>query len=650
MSTHQSKDMGAIRSMATRIVMEKTNRLLGWDGRVKVLKPMEVTEPDGQNAPAWTNGKTITINGRQEPLRGAFINGFDKETMLVVTGLNYHELAHCFFTPRLDSGYVANVRNHGWFQALNALEDQAAESRFVRLYSPSRHYFTAIIAKLMAGEQECVTKNYPLIAGRKFLPTDLRRLFRSNFVRPDLIPDFEQVIDAYCDAIYPDDEGVMFSLVERYHILIMDALGNHPSPTSTHGDLVDGDGGPGHGITGGEMLPVGERRRVAGLKPVGEDISGEPLDEEDEEEKLGKVANNPPIIPTPDPEAEDPSNDKDPDEEGSQKPSKGSEEEDEAGDESDGSEAGTEAPDGPPGGRGAGHSKKRGKKYEPADLDEILQTAIEDAFEEVAQDLHRREEAVRFSEDQYEVDATPSPFKTRAVESHHTHIARQVEKALRRLNQKFKPGWHRRQESGKLNSNDAARMRRGETDVFKRFSPGVNNALSFEVVLLLDQSGSMYQLVKQSADALWILHKAMKSVNAEITVLGYSDHDQCKVLMQRGEPTPKQVHDYFVGSSTYVMPALEETSRIFRVTRKPLRLCVVVTDGCFSDPEPVGEWLHASKDPVAIVGIGADVHAYWNPDRYRALKVSKTIQSPLDLVPLVQELVTQLSSERYTKR
>jgi hypothetical protein len=638
--------MGAIRSMATRSVMEKTNRLLGWNGRVKVLKPMEMVESDEQNAPAWTNGKTITINGRQEPLRHAFINGFSKETMLLVTGLNYHELAHCFFTPRLDSGYVANVRTKGWFQALNALEDQAAESRFVRLYPPSRHYFTAIIAQLMTGHQELVTKNYPLIAGRKFLPVEMRRLFRSNFIRPDLVADFEQVIDAYCDAVYPDDEAEMFTLVERYHDLIMEALGAHLNPTSEHGE-EDGDGSSHkHGITEGEMLPEKERRRVAGLAPVGEDIS----DEEVEQEKLEDGTHNPPNTPTPDPDSEDPSNGGDPDDEGSEILSKGSEGEDADGDESDGSEGVIDDADGLPGGKGAGHSKKRGKKHAPADLDEILQDAIDDAYEEVAQDLHRREEAVRYSEDQYQVDASPSPFRSRAVETHHTHIARQVEKALKRLNQKFKPGWHRRQESGKLNSNDAARMRRGETDVFKRFSPGVNNALSFEVVLLLDQSGSMYGHIKESADALWILHKAMKSVGAEITVLGYSDYDQCKVLMQRGESTPKQVHDYYTGSATYVMPALEETSRIFRVTRKPLRLCVVVTDGCFSDPYPVGEWLHASKDPVAIVGIGANVRQFWDPDKYRALKVSRTIESPLDLVPLVQELVTRLSSERYAKR
>lgn len=659
MQTQYPKDMGAIRSMATRAVMEKTDRLLGWNGRVKVLKPQSQPEDDSTNAPAWTNGKTITINGRQEPLRSALMNGFSKDTLLLATGLNYHELAHCFFTPRLDSDYCAMVRQHGWFHSLNALEDQAAESRFVRLYNPSRHYFTAIIAQLMLnGDQEMLTKNYPLIAGRKFLPPEMRRIFRSNFVRPDLVPDFEKVIDDYCDTLYPDDVDEMFALVKRYQELLNDVMGlDLPQLTSNHGNVQGGDGSSaGHGISAGEMLPADERRRVCGLKPIGEDISEEPLEErkdegESEDEKLADVAADPDLADpdpdpnsSPDPASGDDSSGEDGAQGDSEGPSEGSD-----GDASDESRDPATADGGDPGGRGAGTSKERSAKYMPDDVDEILTDAIDDAFEEIGQDLDRREDAIRASEGQYQVDSRQSAFDNRSVESHHIHIVRQVEKALRRLNQKFKPGWHRRQESGKLSSNDMARMKRGETDVFRRFSPGINNALSFEVVLLLDQSGSMGNYVKQSSEALWILHSAMKSVGAEVTALGFSDFYDCQVLMQRGMTTPNQIRNYTFGGSTYVMPALAEASRIFRASRKPLRLCVIVTDGGFSDQSSAQDWIRDSRDPVAIVGIGIDV-SRWFDDKYRSLKVCKTIQSPLDLVPLVQELVIRLSKDRFAKR
>lgn len=628
------EDRAIVRALATRAVMEKTDRLLGWDGKVRVITPKVNEGPDA--VPAWTDGKTITINGQNADLHETFYKGFDRDSMLWLSGMNYHELAHCLFTPRMDSRMVKKIRDSRTFQAFNALEDQSAESKFVRLYTPSRHYFTAVIARLMSGRQDLVATNYPLIAGRKFLPKELRALFRDNYSLPHQIPDLERIVSAYCDCVYPSDETMMVKLCADYQDLLNELRQQMQSDldeTSHHGDGSGGEGDQDNGLHQGQPMPESEQREIVATPQFGEDLDdsdsgsdGEDGEGDGEQEGSG-------------------GSEEGQDGDGQPVAGAGSEEGEE------GAQKGGEPPDedGLPGGDGAGVYTGVSKKWQPGVLDDLLEQLHQNAEDALSDELDSRAKSIKSSERDYTVDASQCQFEERPPDTEHVTAAQGVEKEFRRLRQKYKPGWHTRRETGKLDPNQIGNIKRGRTDVFRRFQPGVNNALDVEVVLLLDQSGSMYQHTRESSQALWILHRSMKNIGAEITALGYSDYNNCKVLLQRGVQTPRHIRDYYSGGSTHVMPALSEAQRIFRVSHKALKLCVVVTDGMFSDSDQARKTLTSMTEPVAIVGINHDVSRTWDPNKIKSLIVSRTISHPVDLVPFTKNLVMDLAQRHYER-
>lgn len=642
------EDRAIVRSLATRNVLQKTDRLLGWDGRVRILPPQQDAGED--TFPAWTDGETITLNGTQHHLYEIFHAGFDRDAMLWVTGLNYHELAHCLFMPRLDSDLVRRVRDAGRFMAFNVLQDQADESKFVRLYGPARHYFTSAITKMMAGRSDLVRLNYPVISGRRFLPSDLRSLFRDNFALPEYLDQIDEITTEYVDLVFPEEEQRMETLITRMQD-ILDELRNQvgePGLSSHHGDEDNNDpDNPDQGCTEGTPMPPDEQREIVGRGQVvsidqGGTCGG--LGDDPTTEGQPQSAQGPSEPSEDDDEASDQADDGQGSQEGTQSQDDPSEEDDESG-ESTGSP--DREVDGLPGGQGAGQFKGVAKKWQPEVLDDLLDQIEQIASHELADELDSRQHSVRASEGEYQVTGTEMRFEERApVEEKHASQA--VEKELRRLNQRFKPGWHTRRETGKVDTNQIANIKRGRTDVFKQFSPGVNNAVEAEVVILLDQSGSMYRYSREAGSAMWVLHRAMKRIGAEITVLGYSDAYQCSVLLQRGVETPPRVRDYYSGGATFVMPALAETRRIFRVSNKPLKLVVIVTDGMFSDSQEVAVTLREMREPTAIVGINQNVAKSWDPDKHHALRVSKTIEHPKELVDFTKRLVMSLARERYT--
>jgi len=625
MSTHHEKkvrDQSIIRAQATRQVMEKTNRLLGWDGKVKVIPP---NHNNGLTAvPAWTDGGVITINGTQQHLYKIFRDGYDRDAMLWLSGLNYHELSHCFFTPRVNSRMVIIVQQRGHFMAMNALEDQSAESKFVRLYNPARHYFTAVITKMMLNNDLYVQMNYPLIAGRKYLPKELRKQFRDEYLVPEQIPEIDRIVSEYCDCVYPTDEDKMLHLIGEFHELINEMqqqTGMSPDLTSHTGDgTINDDSHPDKGIREGEVVSVSVQREAT-EKPQ------EPQEGEEGEEAAQTTSGS--------------SEGEEADEESQ---GQGSDEESEGQCEQEGE---AEDQDGLPGGDGAGSFTGKSRKWEPGTLDGLLESINQEVKEKVGHELDQRTQAVRSSERDYEVSSGQARFDERPPTTEHTTSSRGVEREMRRLQQKYKPGWNRRMETGKVDANQVANIRRGRTDVFKRFQPGVQNALDIEVVMLLDRSGSMYEHMREAGSALWVLHRAMKNIGAEVTVIGYSDSLECDVLMQRGSQTPKNVRDYWSGGATFVMPAMNEARRIFKASRRALKLMTIVTDGMFSDAGSVLEAMNTMQEPIAIVGINQNVRSTWDPDKIKALRVSKKIANPIELVPFTRDLVISLARERY---
>ena len=586
-----------IRSVAIRSVFDKTNRLLGWDGGVRFVPPNTPGSPGSSYHPAWTDGKVVTINGQEQSIQKALEKGLDDKSLLWITGLNYHELAHCFFTPRLSSKIAQWAYNQNIFMAFNVLEDQAAESKFVALYPPARLYFLSTILNYMSGSTE-ISENYPLISGRKFLPLEIREEYRQNYSNPSVVDRIDKIVADYKRCVYPRDEHEMRDLITAMDKILQ----NHNNPTETNSH---------HNKEFTNGRPMSEEEQ--------DDIVNRMQQQEEEQEEQEKPSQGASSVP-------------------------GQEESDEA-------ENGSESGGGAPGGSGASKRDEYTEMQPGEDgIEEMIDRALEEASDILSDELSSRRKSIKEAESSYRVERNvrdkpvltdPSP--------EHVRISRQVEKEIRRLKEKYKQTWNRKQETGKIDTNQFANYKRGRTDVFKRYSPGVKGVTDIESVFLIDQSGSMFQRIRQASYTAWILHRALKNLESEVTVIGYSSSEQCNVLIPRKEPVSKMVSVYQSGGPTYLGPALDEATRIFHSSRAKMKLLFIITDGMFSDHSKVKDFLENADASVVIIGISHRVEDIWNPSVHRSLKFSRDIEDVEELTGLIKELTMELIREQYSR-
>lgn len=585
------QDQTALRAASLRNVLQKTDRILG---QSEVTVHTQTVEVSGMNFPAWTDGRKIVLTKDFKPLDEALANGFTPKTMLLATALNYHELAHVMFTPRLRSEFFDRVRSHNLMMAANILEDQAAETRFVSLYEPARHYFTALVTNYMMNDETALASNYMLVSGRLFIPERFRDQLKERFSRPKLLPKIDNIVTQYKSLEYPKDQEEMFQLVKNFQKLL-DQI-QPPTQTSSHGTLTEGTPSGLEKVKGLDEYVDGSKTETSGTSKDAdqEDADGDAGDDdqekEDQEERPERSAQG------------------------------GSDRE---------------------GGRSEQTPEDR-----DADLQETLEEAMDRSIGEVEEELNDRIEAVQQEQSDYKVDVDQRNFKTLPAATSLNQIIDQCVEEFRRVQQINAPGWHRQQRTGKLDPRHFVRAIRGAETVHKKWRQGVHNAMDFEIVFLLDRSGSMQasEKYKSASAALWVLKRTFEECEGVVTVLGFDS--ELALLSQRGELAERGRYPlYNPGGSTYVAEALREGRRVLTASTKPLKLCVCITDGAFSDVNDANIQIKGfNTNQIAFVGIKTNSVDRWTD--HRSVVLSQTIDEPAELVDVVKNLALRLADER----
>lgn len=118
-------------------VYQKADRILtgGLDIEVRIGTPA-----DGVEAPAWNDGKVISFNE-------SIINGVEENTLLGLHGLNFHEVAHLLYSPRIGSELGTWVKDNNYQTSFNILEDNRAETFLVTKYPATRNFLLATLGE-----------------------------------------------------------------------------------------------------------------------------------------------------------------------------------------------------------------------------------------------------------------------------------------------------------------------------------------------------------------------------------------------------------------------------------------------------------------------------------------------------------------------
>jgi hypothetical protein len=583
--SREERDRMDIRAYAARHTLEGTNRILGLhDNKVLILRPGKDHESIEAVPPAWTDGRLITINGFVDPVYTALRDGWTEEDIFLVTALNYHELAHCFFMPRLGDDLMQRIKDDGYWQAWNILQDMHDETLFVGRYRPATNYFIRIAVEFFARTKHQIDTNYVLVAGRKFLPEELRTYFLDNFSRPDVIGDIDRIANDYVKTVYPRDEKQMYDLVKEYHELLEDLHPEGASGMVQVSEHQEGGGDP-QGPSQGPMVPV----------------HGKTIDEEEQESASKKAERQ------------------------GQQSAQGRADGD--GDDEDD--------------EGAGGSDA-GQTHERPSLDNILDDVSQRATVDVAHELEERSKAFDHAAQDYKLDIDPLPYRELNLDDDTAESSRRVEQALRRLKEDFDPGWHRAESEGRLDFGRViGHQLRGDVDVFKRWDEGITDVLDIEAVIACDLSGSMASLTKPTGKALWAMHTALRAHDAQVTVLGYNT--DVFLLRQRGEQPESFVREYGAGGGTSVCPAILEANKVFAASRRALKLLFIISDGAWFDQSEAQDLLAKPPYRVFVIGLGYDVAEY---ARMGSVEVARTINDIVELPSLFRDIVTGVARHR----
>lgn len=528
--------------------------------------PVRVTVENSYHAAAaWTTGDVITFNSAQ-------ITGLDLLDIERMNGVNFHELSHVLFTPRQTSSLMIWMTSQRGVThlhtAFNILEDQRIETMFTALYPSTAPWFSAAISRWVLAEGKATATGYIYVRGRKYLDGRLRGALRATFVNPELLPRVDAVIDEYRSLAFPSGVERAQELIMEFRDILRDL---HEEAGSPHSNMLPEDVF-GHGSREVEIMSKGRTKSNSEQSKAQNRVK----DSEDEVEAADQMAEG------------DLGSDSDSD---SDSDSTSGSDGDGAGDQSDSDGASQygQGDDGEGGGEsadsdedshsGSGRGAAAGLNNDNSDLvKEVAESVLVNirGDQTVIADLKNFQRQIQAS---LGTDMLPNSKSTLMLpEPEFTASLGAVRKRLAKLLSKADPGWETREATGRINPMRWS-QERDITTAFDSWDEGVNDAVDMEVVIMLDESGSMAGMIRDASNAMWVLKRALDRIDVPTTVIAFAS--ESRVLYKRNEkagPLVKFSHD---ASGTDPLDGLIQAAQLFSRTRKTRKILISLTDGAW---------------------------------------------------------------------
>ena len=517
-------------------VYEQADRVLTGD-------PILVHVMPNGPAPAWSDGAAIYINQEQ-------IDEIDIETLTAVTGLNYHELAHHFYTPRKGTELIKWVLDNNYMTATNILEDQRIETLLVARYPAVAPYLINTVARWLGETPEEVAGTYPLIRGRRYLPVEIREAYRDEFAQPELIPVIADIVDQYRLLAFPRDYSKAKVLIERFtdevlKPLDMQNLSGGPNGCGSRDPMVKGRPEPGK-MQEKDSVRAGGMGKAEGAYKAKAKVSSQAQPNTNNDGDTGPAPQS-------------------------------------ASEALDLREANQQANvDAPPSMKpGTGHHESKGGV--PDNIKDMLDKAVDDVYENkaVQQDIKAKQRVIVGGDGKFEESTKLGKFDLTDAPADAVSMYRRFARELERLRDECEPGWNKGVPSGRLN---VQRVINGcEIDeAFDRWEEG-NDGANVEAVILVDRSGSMgsNNNDRNASIACWTIKRALEAIDAPVTVYAFDDRNE--IAYKRTERAHKTRFKFIYGSGgTNPYGALVAAEQLLMSSRKKNKMLFIITDGVFN--------------------------------------------------------------------
>lgn len=543
---------------------------------------VNVTDNQSMSAPAWSSTHEVWFNSAH------IKDDFSAKSLISLNGLDFHELSHLRFTPRNAHALPTWVKENNYWQAFNALEDMRIENLMVTQLPSVSSWLTTTICDYLLDDEKAIKFSYCLTYGRKYLPAELQQLAIDNFAKPELIAEFETLIDEYNSFVFDDSEVVERAkeVIARYSELLKELM---PSDTSAP-DPFGHSERPAQGYESSSNRPASasEQKKLRDKSNGTERTKvkrNAPANKSDEKSKENSDNNS-----------DTNSNTKSKENQIADRNEKVAERNSETDfddldfdefdyDDDDIDYGGADyeqAPDKQVGNQ----SGSTGDNKQVTDVTNTLNDVINQAVNDLSKDVTSIAKQLGIQLDLVggNVD-TPqhANFNEVVAPADLVLVQKAFAKELERLKAKHDPAWEYETEIGNLNvlrylNNDDFEV------CFDEWQEGRADVTDIEAVILLDKSGSMSGVNADEAyKSMWAIKKSLENVNARTSVVLFDMRSY--LLYGADEKATHTIRDGGASGGTNPEHAILYAKKVLADSDKKIKLLFMITDGAWDTQE-----------------------------------------------------------------
>jgi len=574
-----------------------------------------VSISENEVAPAYNDGKDIVFSGK-------LIKDLDENTVLSLQGLNYHELGHLLFTPRIgtalgkwviekglktkqtsydymdsDGKVQTHTRSYSTEElveparnmAFNILEDCRAEYYLTLKYPSIRPFMVTLLGDyILDNKLDKLGEQFILLAGRKYFSLELRKMSAQMFIAEhglDKAKALYDILTEYRTLVFPRQYDRAKELITEFIALLPKDDNGNPKPVGQNPNgCIHREP-----MRNGRPTTEKEQEALAGNAGTGKDPLGDELGKgltagKGKFEETGEINSETAGFNTKDEEV----------------------------------------------------IRELQEVVQRAKADKSLQKKVSDTLKAIQKDRSSKSILEKTRAGNY----TPEMSEVTA--------SRLFAQELELLRIESDPAWNREKPSGKLNVKRAmnADINRIDT-LFDRWQEG-NDDYDIEASILIDRSGSMYSEIGSACRSAWVIKRAIERINGKVSVSVFSDYG--RELFDRDTlASATDVRIVEAGGGTDPSQSLAETARIMDNTTAKTKLVFILTDGEWYKPAVADskiEQLIKQGCYVSVVWLGSHEYAKTimaNPKQViqytHGANSFRTIQQPSELVKVAKDVV-----------
>ena len=587
---------------------ELSSRVASVLGRASIpVNWVTTADPNNVGAIAYTDGDGIVLNLswflHHVVAKALSLESDDRDdaklAWVVFKGIVFHELSHILFTPRQTQKPMPQLKKlaeesgrFGYdgllYRAMNILEDSRIESLFTLRYAPAKPVLTAVVREAILDDSNADSPMAALLLhGRKYLPLDVRMAADKAFIdhlagkgREQLAHKILAMIDEYLLLTFPADADRAIEIIASIANFLYGDEAEDGQQLRSFDDHTS--------MKSGKPASPAEQREAAAEMAKACAADSAEADKADAADDADATDDADDAADSGDADDVDDSNDSD------------------AGEDVTNATGASDSDESAGFGSGDGYSPDGGISDQPDLRDEINLDALGDTLDTEFRQI--AEAAV----DADTVSRVPTVAKKpweRLDRSFGTWpwIAREgLSSKIGEVFFEAQESWVRGHQNGRLNVTDVMGARGQHFDVFDRWVDNADEATSFEVVVLLDQSGSMNSwnirrphLDVPAAQACWAIERAMADHEIRTTIIGFGSKT---VLLKSADDsfTEDAAPLWKSDGGTNISTAVHWATDIFRRSEETNKILLTLTDGQFNAHLAQFNTLHEYASSVLV--------------------------------------------------